>query len=154
MNVISYDTAYSLYPRETFEEHRALVCSSPGPSQEPALIKYRGRGWTFLEELTARDQYDHRSSFRIGYRWIDDDKTWIIPLNTERLLIPNNHPLDPCTLTNWKLEYDEAEKTVVFQTTLLAMPRLLKNNYIVTDPRILEGVRKLLKRRLLRYCTL
>lgn len=132
MNIISFDTAYALYPRATFEERRSLICR-----EADGLDKYRARGWKMLYHLTMEERYSHKSSFRIGYRWIDDNISWIIPLNTDDLLISEDHPFDPSSLTNWKLQYDVWKHHTTITCDRIEIPRL-RHSYVITDDRVRE----------------
>ncbi|KAI0061372.1 hypothetical protein BV25DRAFT_1773159, partial [Artomyces pyxidatus] len=78
MNVISYSTAYSLYPRATFESRRALVCPTRGLEQGPALQKYASRGWDMLPASSS--DLSLEPSFAAGPRWIDDEQSWVLQL--------------------------------------------------------------------------
>lgn len=97
MNFITHDTAYSLYPRATFDSRLALVCPSHGPPQDGAIDKYFKRGWAMIYELPtdppatpataqlstpeARDLAASEPSFVPGTRWIDDHHAWVLPLS-------------------------------------------------------------------------
>ncbi|EPQ54924.1 hypothetical protein GLOTRDRAFT_25227, partial [Gloeophyllum trabeum ATCC 11539] len=80
MNVISFEKAYSLYPRATFEERRSLIIPCSGPSQTPALEKYDARGWHILPGTPESEQLDDHSAFCSIERWIGDKYTWVIDL--------------------------------------------------------------------------
>jgi hypothetical protein len=142
MNIISFENAYSLYPRATFEERRSLVCASAGPNQDAALLKYEARGWDTSHELSIQDQHDPQSSLRVGYRWIDDDASWIFPLDTTQLAIPSDYPSDPASLTNWKLVCNDEDAGIEVDTVT---SQLLEHCYALTDPRVLAVVNKRLE---------
>ncbi|KAH9942558.1 hypothetical protein B0H21DRAFT_523328 [Amylocystis lapponica] len=67
MNVISYEKAYALYPRATFEERRSLVCPTDGLPQEPAINKYATRGWEMVRWLLEAQRSKHNRAFRFGH---------------------------------------------------------------------------------------
>ncbi|KAI0338476.1 hypothetical protein BDW22DRAFT_1303432, partial [Trametopsis cervina] len=50
LNVITYTTAYAMYPRATFEDMRNLVLLDT-EAQQSALVKYASRGWATVREL-------------------------------------------------------------------------------------------------------
>ena len=104
MNFITHDTAYSVYPRATFESLVALV--SPfhdGPFEDTQLYYTAGGGTvlveppgtapsypTFLEDLATREP-----SLLLGGRWIDDSSSWVLPLASSDLLADDqsHHPM-------------------------------------------------------------
>ena len=110
MNVISCDTAYSLYPLATFEERKALICRPPYDDRTYAAHnKYYDRGWE------VREDHDYAEERFILYaqRWIGDKHTWKIPLDTTHITdhIPlrrGSEPLtrDPIVATNWMLDHN------------------------------------------------
>ncbi|KAI0341020.1 hypothetical protein BDW22DRAFT_1296455, partial [Trametopsis cervina] len=71
MNFITHTTAYSLYPRATFEDTKSLVLLDT-PLQSHALQKYQERGWTLVRQLHFPD-FDLDLSFRS----LVDNRTWI-----------------------------------------------------------------------------
>ncbi|KAI0061818.1 hypothetical protein BV25DRAFT_1805009 [Artomyces pyxidatus] len=103
MNVIGYSTAYALYPRATFESRRALVTPTDGLNQGPPLQKYAGRGWSMVR---AADPALHAEpSFAPCSRWIDDEKSWVMPLTIDGLSAHMEGALlepDPVEITNWR----------------------------------------------------
>lgn len=88
INVISFEKAYSLYPKATFDDSRALIIHSDGPSQVPALKKYAERGWKILDGISESEQFDDRSEFSAIVRWIGDRCTWVIDLDMKGIDIP------------------------------------------------------------------
>lgn len=104
MNFITHDTAYSVYPRATFESLVALV--SPfhdGPFEDTQLYYTAGGGTllveppatapsypTFLEGLATREP-----SLLLGGRWIDDSSSWFLPLASLDILADDqsHHPM-------------------------------------------------------------
>ncbi|KAH9948728.1 hypothetical protein B0H21DRAFT_210856 [Amylocystis lapponica] len=113
MNIISYEKAYALYPRATFEGRRALVCATDGPRQEPAIEKYGTRGWEMVRELPEVERNAHNRDFRFGPRWISDSESWVIALDMAGVVPPPppnafSPPLsqDPVGAATWKLSYE------------------------------------------------
>lgn len=101
MNIISYEKAFCLYPKGTFEEQCTLVtgCQSREKRQR-ALDKYRDRGWEVLHNM-------HRRRFHLvqRHRWICDRHTWIMPLDLDGVTPPPvSSYCDPLLATNWVLE--------------------------------------------------
>ncbi|KAK0243801.1 hypothetical protein EDD85DRAFT_732084, partial [Armillaria nabsnona] len=45
MNIISHSHAYSLFPKATFDQKRALIITTSGSGQEVGRGKYRDLGW-------------------------------------------------------------------------------------------------------------
>ncbi|KAI0087717.1 hypothetical protein BDY19DRAFT_892207 [Irpex rosettiformis] len=108
-NVISWDRAYSLYPRATFEDHRGLWLRPDYADDEgetDIIKKYRLRGWKFEWERGALDGDD--PAFGDAARWIGDTQSWVIKLDTHGVTRPPpvnefSQPLtrDPCCMTSW-----------------------------------------------------
>lgn len=81
MNVLTYRAAYSFFPRETFDNRRAV------PKQETkaldAIRKYADRGWEFISStLPARLSPHKNSELQRRKRWVDDSYTWVLPFDT------------------------------------------------------------------------
>lgn len=115
MNVISFEKAYSLYPKATFEERSSLVCAtSDGPRQEPAMKKYEQRGWKMVvcgqdEEIQSHFHCDEELE---KYRWMGDAHCWTIHLDIANIhdrLHPNDDSPrllhDPVVAASWLLGY-------------------------------------------------
>ncbi|KAI0337421.1 hypothetical protein BDW22DRAFT_1304042, partial [Trametopsis cervina] len=62
LNVITFDTAYSLYPQATYEDMCNLVLLDT-PSRAAALEKYSRRGWSLIRRLEL-PQFDLDCPFR------------------------------------------------------------------------------------------
>ena len=119
MNVITYNTAYSLYPYATFARRDSLVLSNHSRAQE-ALMKYATRGWRILANPSPLNARLVRSKTGNGLyslwfhidtpRWVCDDMSWTIHLDTAGvtfppLLSPSSEALhwDPVAECGWKL---------------------------------------------------
>ena len=112
MNFISYDNAYSLYPKETFETRRSLVFDPGGPGRDSARQKYIDRGWTMITEPSAFDQTDVRSPLRGGSRWVGDGRSWKLTLSRENVNLSQcipprvDFPVCDClALHSWQMRY-------------------------------------------------
>lgn len=115
MNVISFEKAYCLYPKATFEERRSLICATEGPAQGVAIRKYTQRGWKMIDKNLdwARDV---KTSFQVIYhivRHMGDRYCWTIPLDTtnipDRLYLGEGRPRltsDPASASSWRLGYE------------------------------------------------
>ena len=69
MNVIPCDTAYSLYPRATFEERTSLICQPlSGAQANKTHPKWLKEGWDLRQDHDEEDK-----KFILGtQRWIGD----------------------------------------------------------------------------------
>lgn len=101
MNLITHESAYSLYPHATFEERRSLVISTEGSRQESARNKYRERGWTMVEAGQDEDIRNARSDFTPRRRYIGDSRCWTIPI-LPKLDLPEGF----LATNTWELEYN------------------------------------------------
>jgi hypothetical protein len=135
MNVITHDTAYSIYPRATFIERRSLVCKRL-PSSIDGRAKYEQRGWMQLPYLTADDYDNPSSSFARGTRRLGDRKCWTITLlpilTLQKSYIDSNtwnlHYFGRGGPSNWKMYPRHT-------WLLLKEKRLLDNTYLMDRAR-------------------
>ena len=65
MNIITHDTAYSIYPQATFIKCCSLVYDRRWRSPD-ALAKYEWRGWMQVPYLEVADYKNPSSSFTRG----------------------------------------------------------------------------------------
>ncbi|KAF9474977.1 hypothetical protein BDN70DRAFT_884255 [Pholiota conissans] len=80
MNIIAHDTAYSFFPRGTFNERRSLICVVASPHNQIGLAKYQKRGWSVELDIT-RDEFDDSTfSFARGMRYVGDAQCWKLPV--------------------------------------------------------------------------
>ncbi|TCD68649.1 hypothetical protein EIP91_010304 [Steccherinum ochraceum] len=107
MNVISYEKAYSLYPRASIHGHRSLVtCAYPSRGQPAALEKYADRGFS-IETTIGVDDPD----FPVGKRYFGDGHCWSLSLDMSGVEVnwavnDVSSPLtqDPVAATSWSLK--------------------------------------------------
>jgi hypothetical protein len=151
MNIISYEKAYSLYPRATFEERRSLICATAGFHQEPARTKYVNRGWKMITIVPAQEQDNPLSSFRKGLRWLGDKLCYTIPLSLEGVhLAPPVHSLAPVprdflSIHTWSLEHAaDPAKTAVLHFVILVSP-VLRNNYAISNQALCSKILPMLE---------
>jgi hypothetical protein len=140
MNLISFETAYSLYPKETFETRRLLIFEYASPNQDIARAKYASRGWELLGNVTDDEKTSLYSSLRQGVRWIGDSFSWSLPLGSEdvdlsRCLTPRPiFPIKDClALHSWELSYCPSA-SIYFE--ILESPAL-KTNYTMGNDALL-----------------
>lgn len=100
MNILSFDTAYSLYPRYTFEDYASLVLNHT-TSAAPALQKYVQRGWDLVYEI-SRPAFDSDLEFRTPM----DKRTWNLPLDCTGLVPSYPGRSDPLEISTWMLSID------------------------------------------------
>ncbi|PPQ82745.1 hypothetical protein CVT25_009299 [Psilocybe cyanescens] len=100
MNLITYDTAFSLYPKATFEDRQSLLCLPVSPELRILVTtKYGGRGWNVISQhdlpmiiqqrltvdlLATLRSYKPETgpelSFYPGHRHLRDSCCWTLPL--------------------------------------------------------------------------
>ena len=150
LNVISWDRAYSLYPRATFEDRTDLFLR-PGyydreePVLDRILDKYENLGWQLCGEPRGwyRSQYD--LAFIGVARWIGDSHSWVIELDVDGVTLPPpvnefSQPMtrDPCCLTSWWLKPGENDEPPNVPPKLvhgIQSSKLLTYNYVTLfDP--------------------
>lgn len=82
MNVITHDTAYALYPVETFESRRSLKLKADSYDERTAAAyaKYHARGWRNLGAIGRDEAGDSHREFGRRHRFVGDDMTWTMKL--------------------------------------------------------------------------
>ncbi|KAL1676800.1 hypothetical protein EV122DRAFT_215600 [Schizophyllum commune] len=83
MNVITHDTAYSLYPVETFEHCRSLKLKAASVDERTtaAYAKYSNRGWRNLGAVCRDEAGDSQREFGRRHRFVGDEMTWALKLH-------------------------------------------------------------------------
>ncbi|KAH8092536.1 hypothetical protein BXZ70DRAFT_898267 [Cristinia sonorae] len=111
MNVISFEKAYSLYPRATLHERRTFVNDlAPSPARQRAYQKYTERGF-HLCYGTVPNSSGVDPAFPLGNRYIGDEHCWTIPLDISGVgpgcrLPRSRKPLlhDPVSASSWRFD--------------------------------------------------
>lgn len=84
VNFITWNKAFSVFPRATFAEHRTLPLKKLDARERRCHDKYRERGW----RMQRRPRLDAAGEFlaRVGdehtHRRLGDRYTWVMPLDT------------------------------------------------------------------------
>lgn len=151
MNIITFRAAYCLFPQATLEERRSLLSSSNTGiyrNRGQALAKYMQRGFEIVFHIPTESFTCNRPSFPLGWRWIDDENSWVIPLDTSDVVRPaadiarpgraagNSPPpcLDPSSICNWHLKYGPSKGVNVHFSVMKS--DVLKYRYIISDPEL------------------
>ncbi|KDR69023.1 hypothetical protein GALMADRAFT_145762 [Galerina marginata CBS 339.88] len=106
MNVITHEKAYSLYPRATFDQRRALSYIPPATelndteARKIAQLKYVSRGWQIVDQITDDEFRDPGSVFAPGERHLGDSKCWTLPI-LPKLELPESN----IEANSWSLLY-------------------------------------------------
>ncbi|PBK75288.1 hypothetical protein ARMSODRAFT_514758 [Armillaria solidipes] len=106
MNIISHSYAYSLFPKATFDQKRALIITTSGSGQEVGRGKYRDRGWKLFEYPSAFEVTDSESEFQAGLRWVGDRKCLTLPLTPIPSLAAFVKYPCPVHINSWNMKYD------------------------------------------------
>ena len=124
LNVISWDRAYSLYPRCTFEHRKAIIFRHSSHKFGEVLQKYSDRGFEFTT-TRANTHLSHDPAIASQSRWIGDKHSWVFELPTEGVTLPPpvtelSRPLtrDPCYLATWRRVdrvFPTAHSTIAFE---------------------------------------
>ena len=126
MNFISYDTAYLLYPRATFEARRNLALCDDSASGRRCLAKYARRGWCTVANIWPHSTPIARD-FYLDVTWLcNDRRSWRIRLPTigvdaPPLLSPTSEPFgwDPSKHNSWILTHTTTRWAVSPQCAIL-----------------------------------
>ena len=81
MNFFTGDTAYSLFPKATFEEQRGLFTGARDDISYNEIQKYQERGWSYSEQISYEQQNDPNASLQYGRRALNDSRTWVLTLH-------------------------------------------------------------------------
>jgi len=106
INVISHYAAYSLFPYATFVEATSLNITTAGSGQDAAREKYEKRGWRMKSSAAKFELLASLSDFRVGFRWVGDNRTWTIPLDPPLHSGALTCSPDLLPLHSFGLEYD------------------------------------------------
>ncbi|KAI0370419.1 hypothetical protein BV20DRAFT_910347, partial [Pilatotrama ljubarskyi] len=85
VNVISFEKAYCLFPRATLRDRRALLLHAPDGSPMGYfgdVVQCMSLNFQIIEDLEAHEVLDitRSGSYPLGWRWIDDSASWVLPL--------------------------------------------------------------------------
>jgi hypothetical protein len=154
MNVISYNRAYSLYPRATFDERETLLTPRNPEHRDirfHAIQKYKDRGWRVMQQPSLRNE----PLYAFGSRWIDDRYSWVIGLPPLSINAPPPTPLsrplpqDPVAVTNWAL-INTSEPIIDYYVVTGAD---LQYDYVLSDLELFAHLREKLWHNLLAQYT-
>ncbi|OBZ78027.1 NADPH-dependent methylglyoxal reductase GRE2 [Grifola frondosa] len=152
MNLITYNTAFSLYPYETFERREAMAIAAD-EHQADALRKYARRGWRIIANETSLIQmslsaHAPRTALFADHfafdttRWLDDSISWVIPLDTTGVtlpppLSPSSAPLswDPVAQNSWTFRRSGNEYIMRFR---YIRTTIMKYRYTVADDKYIK----------------
>jgi hypothetical protein len=117
LNVISYDTAYSLYPYATFIARQQVPIGLHDGELELTLDQYLTQGWQSITDESCQRIVEPVE------RWVDDQDSWIIhlrPISDHELASPDigfygfkptqRFPRDPVTVSGWYPLVEDAEE--------------------------------------------
>ncbi|EIN14245.1 hypothetical protein PUNSTDRAFT_56791 [Punctularia strigosozonata HHB-11173 SS5] len=141
MNVITYNAAYSLYPRATFSEKISLAMPRRTDDKE-VLRKYEARGF----KIWKSDAWRHHQPtvFRANQvRWVDDPHTWVVNLDkpySPDPPVPSSASTvlktDPITHNSWQL----VMVGVVGMVYMHLCSPLFRYDYLLADTRLVREV--------------
>ncbi|KIJ15742.1 hypothetical protein PAXINDRAFT_114105 [Paxillus involutus ATCC 200175] len=142
MNFITSDSAYSLYPRATFEDRCSLGMPNSRSLIEKVVQKYVRRGWRIYFMPTPFDSANPtKPPFMLdSARWVCDKHTWVLPLDMtgvkERLpLSPASAPLtcDPVRYNGWRLKPPELLLKGYECSYSALQTTIFRYNYVIPD---------------------
>ncbi|KAI0684234.1 hypothetical protein C8T65DRAFT_593923 [Cerioporus squamosus] len=158
MNVISYEAAYCLFPYATLEKRITLLSSSTKGvyrKRGEELLKYASRGFDIILAAPANSAgFDApRSAFAPGWRWLDDNLSWVVRLDTFGVALPRNlnrhsEPVlhDPVAISNWYMRYNRG-KGAVMQFGIVKSD-LLGYRYLIGDQDLIAHLSRYLASKL------
>lgn len=97
MNFITHERAYCLYPRETLVKKTVLLLGTYMFLFEDLVSKYTPRGFTF-HAIAYGAEFGIRHA-----RWVEDARSFVVPLNPHRIYYPGGNLVDPIRLTSWSI---------------------------------------------------
>lgn len=143
MNIVTFDKAYSLFPRATFEERVSLVLLDVLRVEGKAFEKYSRRGWAMIPRIwPGYPELDR--CFALGRsRSVGDSLSWVVPLDTAGVvprprLSPSSPEFgwDPVECSSWKLDASTAQRNGVCVFGTAFWSRSLRFEYLVLDERL------------------
>ena len=115
MNFITFNAAYSLYPKATFEHTVNLALRNDCYNDQRCLAKYARRGWRTIGNFWPQDDATADIFALDRQRFVGDDKCWTILLDLEGVqtrprLSPTSDPFqwDPVEHNSWCLSTTSA----------------------------------------------
>lgn len=138
MNLISFDTAYSLYPRATFKERRMQLMREITTEEVKAISKYGRRGFqiaaTYIWPYAGSDPCLVLDTVRN----VNDRFTWRIALDTTGVdprskLTPTSNVMktDPVVQNTWEMCHLRGDNLTI--TYFAVKSTLLRYNYVVAE---------------------
>lgn len=92
MNVISWNRAYSIFPRATFLRHHTFELKDMSDTLRPLYAKWEKRGWCRGRLEQEPDVVAHCSQPEHGgltlSRRVGDQESWILELETTNVIPP------------------------------------------------------------------
>jgi len=154
MNFIAFDAAYSIYPRATFEERRALSFTGLSSNDLRALGKYSLRGWTIFSDIWTNmgtiNNVD--KSFYINQkRWVKDKFSWVVPLDMTDIeprprvsSVSEPFHWDPVVQNSW-LILKRDTITSMFISYHVLKPTIFRYGYLVADLALIHSMQAFLR---------
>jgi hypothetical protein len=147
MNFIAFDAAYSIYPRATFEERRALSFASLSERDVRALGKYALRGWSILSNIWPHEAQTSRASFYMDIpRRVRDGRSWVVPLNMKGVEprprpspLSEPFPWDPVVHNSWTLVKPHSTSKM-FMSYCILKPTIFRYAYLISDVELIRGL--------------
>jgi len=142
MNFITFEGAYSLYPRATFSAHEAITIGKITIRDLVALEKYTTRGWSIRGQ--PRDVRSREPLFFFGeIRHVLDSHSWVISLEIDGIQLRSSptqssqaFTSDPSRYNSWILSNRDTVHTRFFAVN----SKLLKYNYLVAEESLLRKI--------------
>ena len=141
MNIITFDAAYCLYPRSTFQCNVNLALGKICDRVSACLSKYAERGWPVipLRSLPPNAAMDW---FRLGgARSVGDFMTWTVTLDTSnvhrrRRMSPRSQQFqwDPVLYNSWILS-TMTNSMIVKPTFFIMKSAVFRYTYLCADKR-------------------
>ncbi|KAL9605024.1 MAG: hypothetical protein Q9179_001655 [Wetmoreana sp. 5 TL-2023] len=100
VNVVTWNTAYALYPQPSFLYHKTYLLRPLTDYLGETLAKYDTRGWKSQDVLWPEDEASHGSM--LNRRRLGDRLTWKIPLDVRGVDRPDK-PDSVLEYSCWKL---------------------------------------------------
>ncbi|TFK42069.1 hypothetical protein BDQ12DRAFT_598841 [Crucibulum laeve] len=145
MNFITFEGAYSLYPKATFDARIGITQGWITERETTAIGKYALRGWRILIGTWPHQEELINAIFAFStLRYVGDKYCWIVPFDTTnvKLRVPHTASTppftsDPAMFNSWTLEnesYIETEtRFMPVRSTLLRYKYLTADNgFLIT----------------------
>ena len=144
INVITYNKAYALFPRNTYIKHKTYLLKEGNDYFGALLKKYRKRGWAARDILWPEEESSNKE-LSSAYRRIGDRYTWTIvfgdPIDIRTDNVPNFIEQSEFRIAKQKHKSHVARNYIIFAPMFFAHVLRHRYTYYASPGSFKEGHR-------------